>query len=332
MIFKCKNCGGNAVYSPEKRRMICPYCDSENSYDRKANSNDIVSNMENCPDCGGTIPVEQFDSAMHCPYCGNSIIFDERVQGEYLPKFIIPFELGKDNCKALIREKFKKLTFAPADFLSEVCLNTMQGDYVPFWFYDYKTNAVFEGQGTKVRSWTSGSYRYTETSYYNVVRDMNIPFEKLPADASIKMPDNVMDLMEPYTYSILRDFEPEYLSGFNAEIYNMPAEEIESRAKKKMEDDASAILRSSISGYSSVIKNNQRISVLDRNVNYGLMPVWKYVYQYKEQEYPFYVNGETGKIIGTAPLSKSKVVGYTFTLWALLTAILASINGILGLI
>ena len=95
MIFKCKNCGGNAVYSPEKRRMICPYCDSENSYDRKTNANDIVSNIENCPDCGGTIPVEQFDSAMHCPYCGNSIIFDERVQGEYLPKFIIPFELGK---------------------------------------------------------------------------------------------------------------------------------------------------------------------------------------------------------------------------------------------
>ena len=26
MIFRCKNCGGNIVYSPEKRKMCCPHC------------------------------------------------------------------------------------------------------------------------------------------------------------------------------------------------------------------------------------------------------------------------------------------------------------------
>lgn len=25
MIFKCKNCGGNSVYSPEKKMMYCPF-------------------------------------------------------------------------------------------------------------------------------------------------------------------------------------------------------------------------------------------------------------------------------------------------------------------
>ena len=330
MIFKCKNCGGNVVYSPEKKKMVCPFCDGEGDYARK--DKETTYGLEVCPECGGTIPVEEYDSAMKCPYCDNSVIFNERVEGEYLPKFIIPFQLGKDHVKGLIRDKFKKFTFAPSDFLSEVRLDSMKGIYVPFWFYDYKTNAVFEGEGTKVRSWVSGSYRYTETSYYAVVRDMDIPFEKLPADASIKMPDAIMDLMEPYDYSQLKDFEPEYLSGFNAEFYNMPSEEIEGRARKKMEDDANAILRGSISGYNSVIKNSQSIRVLDRKTDYGLMPVWNYVYQYKNQDYPFYVNGETGKIIGTAPLSKGKVWAYTLTLWFLLTAILASVNGILGLL
>ncbi len=330
MIFKCKNCGGNAVYSPEKKMIVCPFCDSENSYSRK--DKETSYGLEVCPECGGTIPVEQYDSAMKCPYCDNSVIFNERVEGQYLPKFVIPFELGKEKTKGLIRDKFKKYTFAPADFLSEVRLDSMQGIYVPFWFYDYMTNAYYSGEGTKVRSWTSGSYRYTETSYYSVVRDMNIPFEKLPADASIKMPDSVMDLMEPYDYSKLTEFKPEYLSGFNAEYYNMPAEEIENRAKKKMEEDASAIVRSTISGYVTLTKSNQNINVLDRKTDYGLMPVWRYVYQYKNQDYPFYVNGETGKIIGTVPLSKGKVWAYSLTLWFLLTVLLASINGILGLL
>jgi hypothetical protein len=61
------------------------------------------------------------------------------------------------------------------------------------------------------------------------------------------------------------------------------------------------------------------------------MPVWQYVYQYKNKDYPFYVNGETGKIIGTVPLSKGKVWAYSLTLWVLLTVIFAAVKGILGL-
>ena len=317
MIFKCKNCGGNIVYNPEKKAMVCPFCETQDSYEQKE-SNTIV---QTCPECGGEIQVDEFDSATRCPYCDNFIIFNERVTGEYLPKFVLPFQLGKEKCKELIRNKFKKMTFAPADFLSEVRLDSMQGVYVPFWLYNYKTRALFEGVGTKVRTWTSGSYRYTETSYYDVVRDMEIEFEKLPADASIKMPDDVMDLMEPYTYTKLEEFKPEYLSGFWAEYYNMPAEEIEGRAHQKMDDDASAILNGSITGYASLRKNVKTIQVLDRQTDYGLLPVWKYVYQYKDQDYPFYVNGETGKVIGKVPISNRKVLVYSASIWAFLTII-----------
>ena len=70
----------------------------------------------------------------------------------------------------------------------------------------------------------------------------------------------------------------------------------------------------------------------DLHADYGLLPVWKYIYQYKEQEYPFYVNGQTGKIVGTAPISAGKVWGYTITLWGCLTVILALLNIIMGLI
>ena len=330
MIFKCKNCGGNTIYSPEKKALICPYCDSVEAYERKdGNSSGGVGV---CPECGGTIPVEDFDSAVKCPYCDNSVIINERVEGAFLPKYIVPFELGRDGCKKIIRDRFTKYTFAPADFLSEVRLDSMEGVYVPFWFYDYNTKAIFEGEGTKSRSWTSGNYRYTETHYYAVVREMDIPFEKLPADASIKMPDDIMDLMEPYDYSKLADFKPEFLSGFHAEYYNMPAEEIEYRAQKKMENDAVTLLRGSISGYGSVRTNSQSIRVLSRNTDYGLMPVWRYVYQYKNKDYPFYVNGETGKIVGTAPFSKTKLVVYSSTIWLLLTAIMVALRGIINLL
>ena len=319
MFFKCKNCGGNVVYSPEKHEMFCPFCDSEKSEEREDGTS---PEMTICPNCGGEIPVEEHTSATQCPYCDSYLIFNERVEGEYEPKMIIPFQLGKETCKKSIREKFKRNLFAPTDFLSEVRLNSMQGIYVPYWFYDYDTQCIFRGEGTKVRTWTSGNTQYTETSYYAINRDMDITFTKIPVDASEKMPDDVMDLMEPYNYSQLISFKPEYVSGFYAEKYNMLSDVVESRARKKMKDDAMAMLKESYAGYSSVRTERQDVQITDSSAGYGLLPVWKYLYTYNGEEYPFYVNGQTGKIVGNAPVSKKKVWAYTGTLGACLAAVL----------
>ena len=35
--------------------------------------------------------------------------------------------------------------------------------------------------------------------------------------------------------------------------------------------------------------------------------------------YPFYINGQTGKIVGKVPVSKQKVWVYGATLWGVLT-------------
>jgi hypothetical protein len=183
-----------------------------------------------------------------------------------------------------------------------------------------------------VRSWTTGNTQYTETSYYDIVRDMDINFDKIPVDASIGMPDDVMDLMEPFDYKELQEFKPEYLSGFYSERYNMTSDLVESRAKAKMQEDAQKMLHDSYSGYSSVRKLGENISVTGSEVNYGLLPVWKYDYTYKGKEYPFYVNGQTGKLVGTAPISKAKVWAYAGTLGVTLAAILCMVNAIASLL
>ena len=52
MIFKCKNCGGNAVYEPGRKMMYCPHCES-------LDSEDIVpdNTMTECVNCGAPINI-----------------------------------------------------------------------------------------------------------------------------------------------------------------------------------------------------------------------------------------------------------------------------------
>lgn len=322
MIFKCKNCGGNAIYSPEHKGMYCPYCESEKSEERKYD----LYNITTCPDCGGELTIEEHTSALRCHFCENSIILNERVEGDYLPKMLIPFKYSKDMVKKLLKDKFKKCIFAPTDFLSEAKLNSMSGQYIPFWMFDYNAHGVLQGEGIKVRSWRSGNTEYTEHSYYNIVRDMSIDYQNIPADASVAMADDIMNLMEPYAYEEMVAFKPEYMSGFDGEKYNMASELVEERARMKMQGSAQSILKNSVKGYSRVNYHQINVTPSVTNIEYCLLPVWKYIYKYNDKLYPFYVNGQTGKIVGKVPISAKKVWAYGATLWGVLTAIILMIG------
>lgn len=318
MIFKCKNCGGNAVYEPGRKRMYCPHCES-------LDSEDIVpdSSITQCVNCGAPINIGEYTSASKCAHCGSYIVFNERVEGVYEPHLILPFKINKDAAVEALNTEFKKRTFTPSGFLSEKSLEGMQGIYVPFWMYDYQAQYDFEGTATRVRTWTSGNTEYTETSYYDVERHMKAGFDKVPVDASLAMEDGEMDLMEPYTYEELEGFNPKYMSGFFGEVYNQSAPELEGRAKEKVRDASDKLMSQSLSGYSSVTPKSKKLNLERDGINYTLLPVWMYLYQYRGKTYRFHVNGQTGKVIGKTPVSKAKVLAYGLSAFVYVSAIVS---------
>lgn len=327
MIFKCKNCGGNVVYEPSRGRMYCPHCDGEDSEDTIQGGS-----LTQCVNCGAPVDVTQYTSASRCEHCGSYIVFNERVEGVYKPHMMLPFRVNKDNAVAQMEKEFHKRVFTPADFMSTKSLEKMVGIYVPFWLYDYKANYNFVGEGTKVRSWTSGDTEYIETSYYEVVRKMDADFDKIPVDASYDMEDGAMDLMEPYDYQQFQDFEPKYMSGFYGEIYNQGAAELEGRAQEKARSASEEMMNASIQEYDSMKPFNKDLNLKRGSVNYALMPVWQYLYKYQGRDYLFHVNGQTGKVVGSTPVSKGKVIAYGASVFALVTAICNLVIGILEIL
>lgn len=305
MIFTCKNCGGNVVYSPERKKMYCPFCDGENSEEQKMNAQRNL-----CNNCGGELPIMQYTSATKCPHCDSYVIVEDRVQNEYEPQMIIPFKMGKEKVKEMLREKFKAKVFAPDSFLSEVQLDSIEGDYTPFFMFDYTSDYQYEGIGTKTRVWRSGNTEYTERSEYQIRREMDISFSQIPADASEQMDDGVMDLLEPYQYQEMEGFQPKYMSGFLGEIYNKPALEYAPRAEQKAAADARELMRKTITGYGSVTATRDQVNLKRQKIQYSLLPVWVYRYSFQGKQYPFYINGQTGKIVGNVPVSTAKVISY----------------------
>lgn len=327
MIFKCQNCGGNVVYSPEKKAMYCPHCEGIESQNKTGEDVGEV-----CANCGAPLQPGEYTSASKCEHCGCYVIFDGKVQGAYEPNLIIPFQVGKEAAKDILKKEFKKRPFTPSGFLSEAALEKMEGIYVPFWLYDYIADCSFEGEGTKVRSWVSGNMRYTETSFFRVVRELQVDFDKIPVDASVAMDDSIMDLMEPYGYQALEKFQEKYMSGFFSEVFNASPEQLEPRAKQKAGKDSEALLQETLSGYQTLKTFRRNVNLKRDGLYYSLFPVWVYTYQYHNEKYIFYINGQTGKVIGKTPVSLSKTVGYGATVFAAAFTMLTLIRMLLEVI
>ena len=183
----------------------------------------------------------------------------------------------------------------------------MTGLYVPFWVADCDVDARYSATGKKVRTWTSGQYVYTETKEFRVIRAGNMVTRGIPADGETKIEDLLMEAIEPYDYRELKDFSMSYLSGFYADKYDVDKAAVFPRIRARSNQACSALVRSTISGYSSYIPSNENYTITNTDWSYTLLPVWFMSYKYKDRIYEFAINGQTGKLAGTPPLSKGRL-------------------------
>ena len=206
----------------------------------------------------------------------------------------------------------------PNDFSSPSQLENIAGLYVPYWLIDCDTNGYMRATGKKIKTWRQGDYRYTKTDIFTISRAATMSFSYLPHDASSKANDKVMESIAPFNYDDLRDFSYSYLSGFMAEKYDVPKEDVYPIVKERVKRAVEQELRSSIIGYNSTSIASSNIQINRTHFHYTLMPVWMLTYQYKGKTYMFAMNGQTGKMVGDLPLDKS---AYRKWLWGLTAVI-----------
>lgn len=327
--YKCPNCGGKIEFDSKIQKMKCPYCDSEFAVEALKQRDEILNNQANdefawesteanewhdegvsvfvCNSCGGEIVGDENTAATSCPYCGNPVVMSGRLSGVLKPEFVIPFQLDKKDAINTLKEYVSKKKFAPNTFKSENRLSEIKGIYVPFWLFDSQIDASILYKGTKVRTWSDSKYEYTETSYYDIYRQGTMGFENIPVDGSTKMPDDLMESIEPFDFSKAVDFQTAYLSGYLADKYDVTMEESIGRANDRIKASAEDTLKTTVSGYSSVNVDNSSVQQLSGRAKYALYPVWLLNTTYKGEKLTFAMNGQSGKLVGNLPVSKAKL-------------------------
>ena len=328
--YKCPCCGGAVEFNTTVQKMKCPYCDSEfemdalKAYDEEL-QNQQPENMQwdtqagsqwadgetnglgtyVCQSCGGEIVGDETTAATSCPYCGNPVVFMGQFAGDLKPDFVIPFKIDKNAAKEALQKHYKGKVLLPKVFKDENHIDEIKGVYVPFWLFDADAKANIRYKATKVKRWSDSNYDYTKTSYFSVIRGGDIGFERVPVDGSSKMPDELMESVEPFNFNEAVDFQTAYLAGYLADKYDVNAEQSIERANQRIKRSVEESFRNTVKGFTTVTPETSFVNLSNGKAKYALYPVWILNTTWKDKKYLFAMNGQTGKFVGDLPMDKS---------------------------
>lgn len=344
--YKCPACGGATNFDSNIQKVKCPYCDTEYEMETlKALDENLKDEFPDemvwetqagsqwqegetdhinsyiCKSCGGEIAGDENTAATSCPFCNNPVVMVGKLSGALRPDFVIPFKLDKKAAKEGLMKHLKGKRLLPKIFKDQNRIEEIKGIYVPFWLFNADADANIRYKATRVRTWSDSNYKYTETSFFSIFRRGSIGFERVPVDGSTKIPDDLMESIEPYNFEDAVDFQTAYLAGYLADKYDVKADESIERANERIKRSTEQIFASTVKGYSTVITESTSIRLRNGTAKYALYPVWMLNTVWNNKRYTFAMNGQTGKFVGDLPLDKAAYWKWFGSLTAIFSAV-----------
>ena len=355
--YKCPCCGGAIEFDSGLQKMKCPYCDTEFemetlvSYDNEL-KNEASDDMAwetaaggqwqegeadglrvyTCQSCGGEIVGDETTAATSCPFCGNPVVMMGQFSGALKPDYVIPFKLDKKAALEALKQHYGGKRLLPKIFTEENHIDEVKGVYVPVWLFDADADANIRYKATRIRTWSTSEYRYTETSYYAVVRAGTIGFERVPVDGSTKMDDALMESIEPFDFTDAVDFQTAYLAGYLADKYDVDSEQSITRANERIKKSTEQAFASTVKGYSSVMPESSSVHLKNGVAKYALYPVWLLNTSWNGEKYTFAMNGQTGKLVGDLPMDKGAYKKWLFGIAGAVSAAAFALSYLLWLL
>ena len=344
--YKCPKCGAPLTFLPGHNHVTCAFCDAKISiaemdalYAQKeeqaaqaAEKKEAQWNTESvggtwdsaetahmmiqtCSSCGAELVSDGNTMATECAYCGSPNMIPRQFDGMLRPDFVIPFKKTKQEAIAALKEFYGqglRKYILPNAFTSENRIKEIQSMYVPFWLFDsrVRASATFRAENDSVHE-TSDEI-ITETSVYSCERSGAMKFERIPVDGSERMDDTYMESIEPFDYTELVPFSAAYFTGHVADKYDVDAEASAPRADKRVHESAVGVLEDTVTGYDRCTLDGEATVIKeDGSVSYAMVPVWILTTKYQGTPYTFMMNGQTGKVVGSVPIDRTKVLLYS---------------------
>ncbi len=323
-------------YQPGTPHLRCEYCDHRNEINENNDRieeydlNQALHQLEqathiseteqaHCRACGASFQFASHIYAGACPFCGTDIVTDISSTKPIQPKSLLPFLIDEQQAKEKFHAWLGRLWFAPSAIKKYARKDThLNGIYLPYWTYDSYTQTRYSGMRgdtyyvrQRVSVIQNGRQvsrikRIPKIRWTPINGHVSRFFDDVLIGASLSLPRQILDRLQPWDLHNLEPYNEKYISGFQSEVYQIELNQGFDQAKQVMSKIIHQDIAQDIGG------DHQRIhhaSTRHHETTYKhcLLPVWSAAFQYKNKPYRFVVNGRTGQVQGERPYSYWKI-------------------------
>ena len=261
-----------------------------------------------CGNCGARLIADEAAAAAFCCFCGAPALEAETIRDAVEPDWILPFAIDRREAQSRFVHRFRAKKLIEPGVVDAAKAGHISGVYVPFWLLD----ATLETHWHAVSSPTEterGEQNETVTArHFCHYRRTVSAYKTVPADASERIDGRLMNLLGPFDLSQLVPFDPALSKDFFAEANTFTAEQTFQRVREQLEADALRAARDAAESQSYAETKSCRHLYQSLSAQYALLPVWILTCRAGGYAQAFFMNGQTGKIVGEAPLSLTRAL------------------------
>jgi DNA-directed RNA polymerase subunit RPC12/RpoP len=337
--YPCPDCGADLLYEPKDGFLTCPHCGGkeaipkgaelveERSFERYLQMRpqqlkQLAANAleVQCQSCGATVTFTPPEVARQCDFCGVQIVAQAKSADPTLaPEGVLPFSITSQQAGTALRHWLQSRWFAPNALKTFAQPDAIQGVYLPFWTYDTHTTSYYTGE--------RGDHYYVTETYYEtddkgnqVARTRQVQhtrwhsvsgtierwFDDILVPASVSIPQNRLEALEPWDLTELRPYDPAFLSGFKAQRYQVDL----AKGFDRVREVCAGVIRGDVNH--DIGGDEQRIHNVTTNYSaitfkHLLLPVYAGAYRLNQKLFQIVVNGRTGEVLGDRPYSVLKI-------------------------
>lgn len=331
--LNCPRCAAPLRWDPDADALLCGHCEHrvevprgeaviyEYPYEARERARegfDLPVSHTRCTNCGAEVAFAEHARSRECCFCGSPQVLEEgSLRRTLRPESLIPLDVGRATVEAKFREWVRSRWFAPSA-LSRTREFRAVGVYVPFWTFDCRADSQWSAD--------AGFYYYVPVTRVvmvngrpttRVTMERRVRWEPAAGSradtyddwllhASRGIPAGLSAKLGRYDLARLVPYKPEYLAGWSAEEYAVGVDDACNSFVELVQAEQRRRCSGDVPGDTQ--RNLQvRTHIQDVYFKHVLLPVWSLTYQWKGKPHAVLIHGQTGQVVGQAPVSWLKI-------------------------
>jgi hypothetical protein len=274
-----------------------------------------------CKTCGAEVAIDPDQRSYVCAFCESTMVVELASSHRQPPEFVIGFAFTPDQAK----ERFRKWLrdgnwFRPGDLVIKASTDQFKGIYLPFWSFSMLAQSMWRASigmywyRTETYTTTDSKGRIVtrtrqvrETEWFPLSGEHHHYYSGYLVSASKGLSQREADLIMPYQLPAARRYEPYFLAGWISEEYSIERNQALVTCQEEFRNRERQNIAAFMPGdtHSSLQVGSEFSHI---NSDLWFIPIYLLHYGYHGKTFRVIINGQTGKLYGTKPISVPRIL------------------------